>query len=116
MPKLDKARREIEKRVAGLEERKTQVRILCFKFSLNPLRFSLTREIVTKMTMQVQKLSKVITIGKIGIFGQFCHSRIKVLLIAQLLGRLVIFVSVSLVRGNLRGLRETDINKAKVKS
>ena len=30
MPKLDKARREIEKRVAGLEERKTQVRILCF--------------------------------------------------------------------------------------
>ena len=31
MPKLDKARREIEKRVAGLEERKTQVRILCFK-------------------------------------------------------------------------------------
>ena len=33
MPKLDKARREIEKRVAGLEERKTQVRILCFKFS-----------------------------------------------------------------------------------
>jgi hypothetical protein len=39
MPKLDKARREIEKRVAGLEERKTQVRILCFKFSLNPLRF-----------------------------------------------------------------------------
>ena len=33
MPKLDKARREIEKRVAGLEERKTQVRILCFKIS-----------------------------------------------------------------------------------
>ena len=43
MPKLDKARREIEKRVAGLEERKTQVWILCFKFSL-------TREIDTKMT------------------------------------------------------------------
>ena len=38
------------------------------------------------------------------IFGQSHHSRIEVLQIAQLL--VVIFVSVSLVRENLRGLRE----------
>ena len=38
-------------------------------------------------------------------FGPFYHSRIEVLQIAQLLA-IVIFVSVSLVRENLRGLRE----------
>ena len=37
--------------------------------------------------------------------GQFYHLRIEVLQIAQLLA-IVIFVSVSLVRENLRGLRE----------
>ena len=38
-------------------------------------------------------------------FGQFCRSRIEVLKVAQLLAH-VIFVSVSLVRENLRGMRE----------
>ena len=37
----------------------TLVRILCLKFSLNPLRFSLMRETDTKMTT-TEKLSKVI--------------------------------------------------------
>ena len=43
-------------------------------------------------------------------FGQFCNSRIEVLQIAQLLA-IVIFVSVPLVRENLRGLRENLIHK-----
>ena len=43
-------------------------------------------------------------------FGNFYHSRIEVLQIAQLLA-LVIFVSDSLVRENLRGLRENFKHK-----
>ena len=43
-------------------------------------------------------------------FGQFCRSRIEVLKVAQLLAH-VIFVSVSLVRENLTGLRENIKHK-----
>ena len=42
--------------------------------------------------------------------GLICHSRIEVLHIAQLLA-LVTFVSVSLMRENLRGLRESFKHK-----
>ena len=69
----------------------TLVRILCLKFSLNPLRFSLMRETDTKMTT-TEKLSKVINncknnhlalsnLAKL-VFCQFYHSRIEVFQIA----------------------------------
>jgi RNase H-fold protein (predicted Holliday junction resolvase) len=41
------------------EDELAKVRILCFTFSLNPLRFSLTRETKEKLTKQTVKSQKL---------------------------------------------------------
>ena len=87
----------------------TKNRILCFKFSLNPLRFSFARETDPAKSLKIWKTSILEwwTWPK----QQFCcfflfncksyHSRIEVLQNCT-----ASFVSVSLVRENLRGFRE----------
>ena len=83
----------------------TVVWILCLKFSLNPLGFSITRETGTKMTRAKSWAIVNNLTSYTKSFGQFHHSNIEILEIAQLLA-IFIFVSVSLVRENLSGLRE----------
>ena len=102
----------------------SKVRIFCFKFSFNPLKFSLMRETGTKMTRTkswaivnnlptCKKTIWHLAIWQNWCFGQFYHSKIEVLQIAQLLA-IFIFVSFSLVRENLRGLRENFKHKIRL--
>ena len=88
---------------------------LCFGFCVSNFLsilsgFLLMRETDTNKTEQfchtsIFNNSLVKQKKKLVFFGQFYYSRIEVLRIGQLLA-LVIFASVSLVRENLRGLKE----------
>ena len=88
-------------------------RILCFRFSLNPLRFSLMRETDTKITIAkcwvivnfYKKIILQLTIWQNWCFSQFHHPWIEVLQLAQILAP-IFFLSVSLLRENVRGLSE----------